>query len=58
MRSFFEWLGKRFHSFDYLPEYFGAVRAHFLDVTWGIGVGAGVPYMILGLYSIFRALRQ
>lgn len=54
MREFSRWLKRRFHSFDYLLEYFDAVRLHFLDVIWGIGVGAGVPYMIFGLYSLFK----
>lgn len=54
MRTILKWLKGRFRSFDYLPEYFHAVRLHFLDVTWGIGVGAVVPYMIYGLYSLFK----
>lgn len=54
MRTFIWWIKRRFHTFDYLPEYFQAVRLHFLDVTWGIGVGAAVPYMIFGLYSLFK----
>jgi hypothetical protein len=54
MRTILQWLKERFRSFDYLPEYFHAVRLHFLDVTWGIGVGAAVPYMIYGLYSLFK----
>lgn len=54
MRTILKWIRGRFRSFDYLPEYFHAVRLHFLDVTWGIGVGAAVPYMIYGLYSLFK----
>ena len=41
MGAILQWIKGRFHTFDYLHEYFHAVRLHFLDVTWGIGVGAG-----------------
>ncbi len=54
MRRLLYSLKKQFHTFDLLPAYFREVRLHFLDVTWGIGVGAGVPYMIFGLYSLFK----
>src|SRR5947207_806114 len=54
MVAMVEWLKRRFRTFDHLLEYFHAVRLHFLDVIWGIGVGAAVPYMILGLYSLFK----
>lgn len=50
----FSRLKKQIGTFDLLGTYFRAVRLHFLDVSWGIGVGAGVPYMIWGIYSLFR----
>jgi hypothetical protein len=50
-----EWLKGRFRTFDFLPEYFEAMRLQFSDVFWGVGVGAGVPYIIYAIYSQFAS---
>jgi len=34
-------------------EYFEAMRPEFSDVFWGVGVGAGLPFLIYALYSQF-----
>jgi hypothetical protein len=47
------WLRARFKTFDFLPEYFEAMRPEFSNVFWGVGVGAGLPYLIYALYSQF-----
>ena len=48
------WVGRRFSTFDLLFDYGKAVQASFLDVLWGVGVGATVPYIVFGLYSLFK----
>jgi hypothetical protein len=52
------WLKRRFGTFDLLPQYFKAAHPQFLDILWGIGVGAAVPYVIFGLYSLFKTPPQ
>jgi hypothetical protein len=47
------WLKGRFKTFDFLPDYFEATRLEFSNVFWGVGVGAGVPFLIYAIYSQF-----
>jgi hypothetical protein len=48
-----KWLARRFKTFDFFFEYFEAMRLEFSNVFWGVGVGAGMPYLTYALYSQF-----